>query len=154
MDDESRRYALDVSEDFFKLAVESLRLHSLETRRFQTLSGLINARATGDRPIGAARLELLKEHLSLIRSKGDIHITFKITQTSADNLAEAKARLARQIGGNMTVADALSLLLFDYIVERRAAQVVKSMGLEDGVGREPITEKCIISVEENVYPLR
>ncbi len=41
-----RGYTLDVSEYLFRLTTESLRIHSNQTRRYQSLGNLVNARAT------------------------------------------------------------------------------------------------------------
>lgn len=143
MEEECRKYALDVSQHFFALAAEGLRLHSIETRRFQSLSNLVNARALPDRRIGDHRPEIIRSHLSQIPTKGDIHITLKITKTSADTLAEAKARLGRQVGASMTVGDALSLLLLDYIVEKQVRAVEADVG-----GFDKLLDKATHSHDE------
>src|SRR3546814_20631020 len=41
-----RGYTLDVSEYLFRLTTESLRIHSNQTRRYQSLGNIVNARAT------------------------------------------------------------------------------------------------------------
>ena len=47
MDADSRGYTLDISEHLFRLTTESLRIHSNETKAYQTLENLVDAR-TGD----------------------------------------------------------------------------------------------------------
>src|SRR3546814_5387370 len=57
-----------------------------------------------------------------------------MSRTSATSRDEVKDLLSRQLDSKLTVADALSFLLFDYVVEQKAAQV---MGKLDLSGPDP-----------------
>ncbi len=72
----------------------------------------------------------LKEHLVAIPTQGEIRIELQISQTSADCLDDVKDLLSRELDADLTVGDALSVLLFDYVVEQKAARVLAKMDLE------------------------
>ena len=119
----SRQYAFDVSEHFFRLTTESVRIRSNETRRYQTLGTLVNERAAC-----AHCLEhdpaVLRSHLDKIPTEGDIRIYLRVKASSASSLTEAQEALADRLGASLTLGDTLSVLLFDYIVEQKAMAVV------------------------------
>ena len=121
---------LDVSEPFFRLTTESIRLHSNETAHHQTLSSLIDHRALDVSGINSHDTSTIKEHLVSIPTLGNIRLNLTISKTSAKSLAEVQDVLVRQLGSDLTVADALSILLFDYVVERKAARVMEEFGLD------------------------
>lgn len=72
----------------------------------------------------------LKDHLVAIPTQGDIRIELNISQVSADCLDEVKDLLSKELETNLTVGDALSVLLFDYVVEQKAARVLEKLDLE------------------------
>jgi len=125
MSGDTRAYRLRVSHCLFELATEGIRLRSNETRRFQTLSSVVNARAAG-RMSGFKEQDVptLKDHFSAIPTKGPIPISLTITKTNAQSLDEAKERLAKLLGTDLTVGDAVSLLLLDYIAQAKADRMV------------------------------
>lgn len=135
MSGDSRGYALNISEHLFHLTTESLRLHSNETKRYQTLASLVNARAAHSCKMEEHDPETIRDHLVTIPTKGDIRIYLSISRSSADSLVEAKKRLGDQLGSNLTVGDALSILLFDYVVERKATRVLERLGLDEPKGK-------------------
>ncbi len=131
MDADSRGYTLDISEHLFRLTTESLRIHSNETKAYQTLENLVDAR-TGDLSrINDHDTSTLKEHLVTIPTQGNIRIELSISRTSADNLDQVKDLLSKQLNTNLSVGDALSVLLFDYIVEQKTARVLEKLDLDN-----------------------
>lgn len=131
MDADSRGYILDISEHLFRLTTESLRIHSNETKAYQTLENLVDAR-TGDLSrINDHDTSTLKEHLVTIPTQGNIRIELSISRTSADNLDQVKDLLSKQLNTNLSVGDALSVLLFDYIVEQKTARVLEKLDLDN-----------------------
>ncbi|MFS0849764.1 hypothetical protein AB3M93_09910 [Novosphingobium panipatense] len=127
-----RGYTLDVSEYLFRLTTESLRIHSNQTRRYQSLANLVNARATAS-AAGAIEqhdVETLRQHLEKVPTKGPIRIYLSISKTSAENLTEAKRRLEKHLGSALTVGDAVSMLLFDYVVEQGTAKLMSRIGID------------------------
>lgn len=133
MSGDTRGYSLDVSEYLFRLTTESLRLLSNETKRYHSLTSLVNQLAGPGAADAIAQhdVETLRQHLSKIPTKGPIRIHLHITKTSADNLIEAKKRLAKELGSSLTVGDAISMLLFDFVVERSAAKLLSKLGVDD-----------------------
>lgn len=130
MSADSKGYTLDISEHLFRLTTESLRLRSNETKSYQTLESLLHARTTCIARLQDRDMSTLKEHLVAIPTEGDIRIELQISETSADCLDEVKALLSKEFEANLTVGDALSVLLFDYIVEQKAARVLEKLDLE------------------------
>lgn len=133
MSGDTRGYSLDVSEYLFRLTTESLRLLSNETKRYHSLTSLVNQLAGPGAADAIAQhdVETLRQHLSKIPTKGPIRIHLHITKTSADNLIEAKKRLAKELGSSLTVGDAISMLLFDFVVEQSAAKLLSKLGVDD-----------------------
>lgn len=121
---------LDISEHLFRLTTESLRLRSNETRSYQTLECLLEARNGSLARIRDRDMTTLKEHLVAIPTQGDIRIELHISQTSADCLDEVKDLLSKEMDTDLTVGDALSVLLFDYMSELIAARVLERLDLE------------------------
>lgn len=131
MTGESRSYSLDISEHLFYLTTESLRLHCNETKRYQTLAGLLNERIFASSSIDEQAPETIREHLLAIPTKGNIRVYLNITRSSADNLTEVKRRLGTALGANLTVGDTLSIMLFHYVVGQKAMRIMKQLGLDD-----------------------
>lgn len=130
MSGDSRRqhFALGVSEPLFRLATESVHLHSNDARRLHTLEALVS-----DRSMFAKTLdhnpETIRAHLQAVQSEGDIRIELDVNPEIAANLEEAKNALKTLIGSDMSLADILSVMLFDYMVEQKANKVRTKLGL-------------------------
>lgn len=131
MNTASREYKLDVSEHFFHLTTEGLRLRSNETLCYQTLDTLIDSRVPEADKIDTHTASTLREHLKVIPTKGTIRINLIISEASANSLADARIRLASQLGTELTFGDALSILLFDYVVDRKAARFLATIGIDE-----------------------
>lgn len=124
-------YTLDISEHLFRLTTEGLRLRSNETQSYQTLANLLDARCVCATHISTRPISTLKEHLVTIPSAGNIRIELSLSQRSTDCLDEVKEFLSREFGEDMTVADALSVLLFEYVIEQTDARVLGALDIED-----------------------
>lgn len=125
----SRSYALDISAELFKLTTESIRLHSNETLRYQTLAQLLTHRINNPTVAESLDPAELRGYLDALPTRGNIRIHLNISRTSADSLVEIKKRLSREIGGNLTVSDAIALLICDYLVKQSATRVLPKVGL-------------------------
>jgi hypothetical protein len=124
MSGDTRSYTLEVSEYLFMLTTESLRRHSNATQRYQTLASLVNERAASGVPLEQYDTETLRQHLETIPTKGPIRIHLSISRSSADTLIDAKRKLAKQLGASLTVGDALSVLLLDFMAEHHAKRIL------------------------------
>lgn len=127
----SRSYALDISAELFKLTTESVRLHSNETLRYQTLAQLVTHRLSNHAVADGYDPTELRGFLNSLPTRGNVRIHLNISRTSALSLVEIKKRLSLEIGGTLTVGDAISLLIYDYLIEHSAARVLPNVGLDD-----------------------
>lgn len=127
----SRSYALNISAELFKLTTESIRLHSNETLRYQTLAQLLTERISNPAVADSLNPGELRDYLDALPRRGNIRIHLNISRTSAQSLVEIKKRLSREIGGTLTVSDAIALLIYDYLVEHSATRVLPKIGLDD-----------------------
>jgi len=127
----SRSYALDISAELFKLTTESIRLHSNETLRYQTLAQLLTHRINNPTVAESLDPAELREYLDALPTRGNIRIHLNISRTSAQSLVEIKKRLSHTIGDTLTVGDAIALLIYDYLVEHSATRVLPKLGLDD-----------------------
>jgi hypothetical protein len=153
MSADTRSYALDISTVLFQLSTESLRLHSNETQRYETLESLIDSRLTSSSYKDEHKAATLRKHLGAVPTAGHVRIHLNILTTSATSLDEACACLALRLGSEVTVGDALSVLLFDYVAEKKAAEVLNRIGLNEIVqsgGNQPSSELG----SENVIPFK
>ena len=128
---DSRGYTLDISEPLFRLTTESLRLRSNETKCYQTLEDLVNSRVPGIESLDDEDANNLKQHLVSLPTDGSIRIHLSITETSAENLERIKQLLETRLATEISVSDALSALLFDYVVEQKAARVMAKLELDE-----------------------
>lgn len=127
MDADSRGYTLDISEPLFQLSTESLRLRSNETKCYQTLEELVNSRVPGIENIDDDDAKNLKQHLVTLPTDGSIRIHLSITETSAENLERIQHLLETRLATEISISDALSAILFDYVVEQKAARVIAKL---------------------------
>ena len=153
MTEDSFRYELDISEHLFLLTTESLRLRSNEVKRYQTLADLIDDAVSIDTPLDDHSAETILEHLAAIPTDGNIRIDLRITKTSADNFGEVKQRLSKKLGSNISVGDALSVLLFHYVVGQKATRILSRLGL-DSEAESTRPAGSAQGTSENVFPLR
>lgn len=146
--------ALDISEHLFKLTTESLRLRSNETKRFQTLENLLADRMGLPCALEDHTPETIREHLSAVPTPGDIRIDLTITRSSADSLEAVKCLISEGLGSEITLGDALSIMLFHYVVGQKAARVLQRIGLEKPQDRSGIAVISEGDDADNVVPLR
>jgi len=146
--------ALDVSEHLFKLTTEGVRLRSNETRSHQTLAGLLAEQIDTPRELDDRTAETIREHLSAVPTSGDIRIDLVITKSSADGLDEVKRQMSKKLGSNITLGDTLSIILFNYIVSQKTAEIMRKIGLgreKDGIPSEPSDS---LGASAKIVPLR
>jgi hypothetical protein len=139
-DSRGQRYALDVSEPLFRLATESVRLLSNDTRRLHTLDTLVSDRAAFVRNLDH-NPETMRKHLDAVPSEGEIRIEFAVSREIAASLEEAKNALKSLIGSDVSLADMLSIMLFDFVVEQKANKVRAKLGL--GKRSDPIAPSSL-----------
>lgn len=148
-----RNYQLDVSETYFRLTTESVRLHSNMTFEHSTFSEVVNDRAkcTADLPRRYAG-QKMREHLRIIPADGDRAINFSILETNAAKIDGAIPELEDALGTSLKFAEALSLVLYDLVIEANATEVLTKLGLTSEQAKQ--YRACLKQPESNVVPLR
>jgi hypothetical protein len=134
---QSYEFGVDVSEHLFKLATESLRLYSNQTGEFQTLGKLVDARSAGAASLDSHDASTLQEHLAVIPTAGAVKVELDISNRSLDYLEATRAELSIRLGAKLTFGDALSLLLFDYVVDRKSQRLLDLLEIDHRAPRQP-----------------
>ncbi|WP_239000636.1 hypothetical protein [Novosphingobium pentaromativorans] len=94
----------------------------------------MNSRVPGIEKIDDEDAKNIRQHLVALPTDGSIRINLLITETSAENLVRVRNLLETRLATNISVGDALSALLFDYVVQQKAASVIAKLEL-DGSGQ-------------------
>ena len=74
-----------------------------------------------------------------------IALLLALPQTCIDRLGGVRTSLEKRVGYRLTFEDTLSLLLFDYVVEQKAARVLDTLGLGRSESRDPGSENAPFS---------
>ena len=131
MDGGSRECTLEVSQHFFHLTTESLRLRSNQTKRYETLTSFLDTRIKTARRVGDHDAATLREHLATIPTNGPILISFDISETNATALSTLRDQLSAHLDTELSLGDAVSILLFDYVVDQKSSRILDSLGLDE-----------------------
>lgn len=132
-----RSCCLRISEDLFRLTTESLRLHSNATFAHQTLAALIDFRSQEEVRIHDYDLATLGEHLRIVPGLGEIALELELAPQSLIGLLALQASFSENLGAPLDLEDALSLLLFDYVAERKANKILQVLEID----KEPMTPR-------------
>jgi len=127
---EKNTFRFDVSEFYFRLTTECVRLHSNICKSYTTINDVVNDRAAD--AINVAKKhppEYIREHLRLIPTSGDIPIEIIIEETSATHIDSASKSISAAIGASIEFADALSVIMFDFMYEANRTEVLSKIGL-------------------------
>ena len=142
---DARDFALESSELLFRLTTECIRVRSNETRAHESLSSLTLHVVGTDRDMAGHDTDILRQHLKLIPASGDIAVLLALPQTCIDRLGGVRTSLEKRVGYRLTSEDTLSLLLFNYVVEQKAARVLDTLGLGRSESRDPGSENAPFS---------
>ena len=125
-----KAYHISVSDHYFRLTTESIRLLSNKHRSYYSLPMVINERANRTTDLADSYdAEDMRNHLHIISSEGKVKIDFNILETSAGTIEAAAVALGEALGQTVLLPDAVSLMLFDLVVERNATEVLTKLGL-------------------------
>ena len=121
---------MDVSEYYFRLTTECIRLHSNSSLKHSTLADMINDRANLANSVTSrcAPQHIIK-HLEMIPSKGEIPLAVEILASSSDKINRSSKSIEEAIGSSIEFADALSVIMFDFMVEANRTEVLLKIGL-------------------------
>lgn len=127
---EERSIDLKISDHYFRLTTEGVRLFSNRERRYTTLNEVVNDRAgLAGSIVKAYEADDLRKHLHFIPADGEVSINLTILETSAASIEHAIPQLTSALGSSVRFAEAVSLLLFDWIAERHSTEIVMKLGL-------------------------
>lgn len=122
---------LHVSEYLFRLTTECIRLYSNETLAYQSLGVLVSARLAVFGSVESLCPDEMREHFTTLPTYGDVPLPLDIPDSDRQALADLREELVRQMGAGLTLADALSALLFEYVVEAKAAHILGRLKREN-----------------------
>jgi hypothetical protein len=125
-----RVLSFHVSEFLFRLTTESVRLFSNRHLRKATIEDVLNDRAAKANDIPFQyRPASLREHLRIIPTEGDVEFEIQILETSANAIGDSIPDLESMLGSSVSFASAVSLVLFDYIVDQNRTEFINKLGL-------------------------
>lgn len=128
---------LSVSKPLFRVMTEAVRLRSNEIGRFACLSAVLAGRAElARRGFEQHEAVTVRGHFATVPTHGSIHIEVQLARSVAICLDEAAERLGAQLRFDATFGDAVSATLFDYLVDRKASEILGGLGLRSGAPRE------------------
>lgn len=150
---EQRSCEIDISEYYLRLTTESIRLFSNKIQALQSFGEVVDYRA-GEASSLADHYsgEDMREHLAIIPTEGEIPIRFTILETSAASIDDAAAMLQEALGTSIAFADALSLLMYDFVVEENKTEVLTKLGLTAEAAER--YRKIMKRTSSNVVPFR
>lgn len=132
-----RAYRFEVSDYFFRLTTEAVRLFSNSIGKHSCLGDVVDHRSSRMRDIAESYdIEDLQEHLRLIPAQGKVDLSLKVLETSAGAIDAAIPEIERVLGSSVQFSEAVSLMLFDLVVERNATELITKLGLTSSEARE------------------
>lgn len=124
---------LSVSTHLFRLMTEAIRLRSNEVGRFVCLTSIIADRAELARSgFEQHDATTLRGHFATVPTNGPVNIEVQVSRSAAICLDEAAERLGTQLRFVATFDDAVSATLFDYLVDKKAVEILDGLGLRKG----------------------
>jgi hypothetical protein len=148
-----RALSLNISESLFRLVTESIRLFSNKHLRCSNISDVVNERAPAASSIrDHYRPKSLQEHLRIIPTDGDLELDITILATSVEAIDDSISDLEELIGSSVSFASAISLVLFDFIVEENRTEVINKLGLN--IDDAAAFKEAARRADTNVVPFR
>ena len=71
----------------------------------------------------------IRDSLNVVPAKGNITVDLVLSESSADMLETLTACYEDLVARQLTTEDIISLLLFDYVAERKTARILGTLGL-------------------------
>jgi hypothetical protein len=98
---------------------------------------MINDRAKLANSVTARRKpQHIIKHLQMIPSKGEIPLEVEILESSSDKISTSSKAIEEAIGSSIEFADALSVIMFDFMVEANRTEVLLKIGLTSAEAAE------------------
>ncbi|MBW6532724.1 hypothetical protein KZ820_18430 [Sphingomonas sp. RRHST34] len=148
-----RECKFKVSDYYFRLTTEGVRLFSNRTCVHQTFRQVVDERADCAKSLpDYYTAEDMREHLAIIPSEGNIELEFTILETSAASIESAAEILKEALGASVAFSDTVSLLLYDLVVEENKTEVLTKLGLTAEAAAR--YKKSLKRTKTNVFPIR
>lgn len=148
-----RALHLNISESLFRLVTESIRLFSNKHLKCSNIGDVVNERAPAACSIGNNyRPTSLQEHLRIIPTDGEVELELTILETSATAIDGSIPDLEKLVGSSVSFTTAVSLVLFDFIVEENRTEVITKLGLN--IADAAAFKEAAKRSETNVIPFR
>ena len=137
-----------VSDELFRLAAEAIKLRSIELGRFVTISETVATLLTARSPGADLDRDSSRDHLSAMPSAGQIVIELELSAAACRLLGALVADLSAQLTIDVSRTDAISALLFDYLVERKVTAALRHLPVEAAdpsavVERDPLATNVV-----------
>jgi len=130
MEQASREWSWNISEGYFRLITECIRLFSNSKTTFGSLAQIIDERSASASQLHKNyRAEDLKKHLEIIPTDGELPLKITILESSYDAIDDSIPEIEKVLGDSVSFANAVSLLLFDLVVEENRTEFVTKFGL-------------------------
>jgi hypothetical protein len=144
---------LDISEQLFSLTTEALHLRSNATKSYQTLENILVDETDAAAIADDLSLETLRDYRLAIPSQGDVRISLSLDKPCTAALEEVCRLIGASLGEELALSDALSIVLFHYVVGQKAARVLRRIGL-DIAGGPIVFGSSGKDQADNVIPFR
>ena len=128
---ETEGCVLHVSEFLFRLTTECIRLYSNETSLHQSLSSLVSTRLAIPGRVDKVHIDDMQAHFATLPTHGNLRINLGIPDSELRALAKFRHDLDRRLSASLTMADALSALLFNYVLDANAAMILNRLKREN-----------------------
>jgi len=128
---ETEGCVLHVSEFLFRLTTECIRLYSNETHVYQSLGALVSTRLAIPGRVDKVHTDDMQAHFATLPTHGNLRIDLGIPDADIQALTEIRHDLDRRLSASLTMADALSALLFGYILDAKAAKILDRLKREN-----------------------
>lgn len=146
-------FDLNISDAFFRLVTESIRLMSNKRRKIVSINDVVDDRSNNALDITTVyKPDSLREHLRIIPTDGDVGLTLEILDSSSKAIDGSIPDLEKAVGGSLSFAAAVSLVLFDFIVEENTTEVINKLGLD--VADAEAFRAAAKRTKTNVFPIR
>lgn len=121
---------LRVSEFFFRLTTECLRVRSNEVLCPQNVGELVGHLLTlSGKDLPPSEVTVIRDHLETIPSYGDVPLIFALDGAAAGRLANVMQALSGSLGTPVSQADAISVLMLEYIAGKKAVSILQKLGI-------------------------
>ncbi|MCW2351794.1 hypothetical protein [Sphingobium sp. B12D2B] len=145
--------SLNISEQLCALARDCLRLRDNETKSLYTVEALLSEHFD---PLSVAddlAPRTIRQYLSAIPTSGAVSLILSVSSACAQDLETLRQILSERLETDLSIAEAISILLFHYMVGQTAERVLRRVGFASSQA-SPILGATLQHASDNVIRLR